>query len=94
MSQKFLLPAVAFLSLLFSGCTTTFFGTVVIITFRDILLYVVLALLISFITSVYSHGNKKVVFWICFILSLVLTPLAGLIYLLILLSKREKPSGF
>jgi hypothetical protein len=83
----FLLLSTAFLS----GCSTTFAGSVVVITFGDIVFYVVLALLMAFFISLKrsSSGNLRRSFWLAFILSLLLTPLAGLIWLLILFSEKQ-----
>jgi hypothetical protein len=72
-----------------SGCTTTFMGSVLVITLGDIVFYIVLALILAFLIAVKrSSGTFKSSFWIAFILSLLLTPLAGLIWLLILFTKK------
>lgn len=80
----FLLPV-----LLFTGCTTTFAGTLFYVNLGDIILYVIIALVLAFFIALLST-NRKRAFWIWFILSLVITPLAGLIYLLIKLTNRNK----
>jgi hypothetical protein len=83
--RNYLLISVLFLS----GCTTTFFGSVIILTFRDILLYIAIAFFIALLIAIRSSANSRRAFWIWFILSLILTPLAGFIYLLIGFSKRS-----
>jgi hypothetical protein len=81
--------SLAFLLLFISGCTTTFAGTLLVLNFRDIILYVVIAFFLGLLIAFKSSGNSKTNFWIGFVLSLVLTPLAGLIYLLILFSRKN-----
>jgi len=71
----------------FSGCTTTFAGTVLVLTFRDILLYVFMAFIIAVLIALKSEHEKRA-FWIWFIASLLLTPLAGIIYFLVLFSRK------
>jgi cytochrome c biogenesis protein CcdA len=76
---------------LLSSCATTFAGSVFVITFGDLVFYIVLALLMAFLISLKRSGsaNFKRSFWMGFILSLLLTPLAGLIWLLILFTKKQ-----
>jgi uncharacterized membrane protein YhdT len=91
--MKKLNPLIATIActLLLSGCTSTFGGTILVITFKDLLLYVGIAFLISFLISIFSPSRKgRRAFWIWFILSLLLTPLAGFIYLLILFTKKTE----
>jgi hypothetical protein len=83
------LSLLAFIFIL-SGCSTTFGGTVLLLSFGDILLYVVLAFIVALLIYLKASVKKKQAFWLWFILSLVLTPLAGFIYLLILFSRRNK----
>ncbi len=73
----------------FTGCTTTFMGSLFVFTFRDMVLYVVLAFAMAVLISFKSSWNGKKAFWIGFILSLLLTPLAGFIYLLILFTQKS-----
>ncbi|MEO8149658.1 MAG: hypothetical protein ABI723_18615 [Bacteroidia bacterium] len=71
-----------------SGCTSTFFGTVLVITFRDILLYVGIAFIVAFaITFVTDNQRKTLLLWT--FINLLLTPLVGLIYLLIKITGRK-----
>jgi hypothetical protein len=76
---------------LFSSCSTTFSGSVFVITPGDIILYILFSLLMAFLISLKrsSSGKLKRSFWMGFILSLLLTPLAGLIWLLILCTKKQ-----
>ncbi|MBA3970693.1 MAG: hypothetical protein H0X46_00845 [Bacteroidetes bacterium] len=76
--------------LFLTGCTTSFMGTVLVISFGDIIFYVFIAFIIALAISFKSYANRKRAFWIWFILSLLLTPLAGFIYLLILYSMRSE----
>jgi hypothetical protein len=89
--KKIILLFLLINTVLLSGCTTTFAGTLLVITFGDIVFYTVLALLMAFLISLKrsSSGKLKQSFWMGFILSLLLTPLAGLIWLLILYSKKQ-----
>jgi len=80
-------PFYLILSILLAGCTTTFAGTVLVLTFRDIMLYVFMAFIIAVLIALKSEHEKRA-FWIWFILSLLLTPLAGIIYFLILFSRK------
>jgi len=87
--MKKILPVFSSLALmLLTGCSRSFFGTFLVLGFRDMVSYVGLALIISIIVAVLSNDNQRRAFWISFILSLVLTPIAGLVYCLILLTKR------
>lgn len=78
-------------TVLLSGCTTTFAGSLFVVTFGDVVFYVVLALLMAFFISLKRSGSGKLQrsFWMGFMLSLLLTPLAGLIWLLILFTKKQ-----
>jgi hypothetical protein len=89
--KKFVLFFLFISTILLSGCSTTFAGSLFVITFGDIVFYVVLALLMAFLISLKRSGSGKLKqgFWMGFILSLLLTPLAGLIWLLILFSKKR-----
>jgi hypothetical protein len=82
----YILPVIGFLS----GCTNTFMGTVLVLSFKDIVLYVALAFIMAILVSLKSTGDGRKIFWIWFILSLLLSPLAGFIYLLILFSKKTE----
>jgi len=73
---------------LLSGCTNTFMGTVLVLSFRDIILYIAMAFSIALLISFKSSEKSKQAFWIWFILSLLLTPLAGFIYFLVLFSRK------
>ncbi|MFI5204070.1 MAG: hypothetical protein ACHQF2_06190 [Flavobacteriales bacterium] len=73
-----------------SGCTTSFMGTVLVISFMDIILYVLIAVVIAFLVALMRKEKRKKAFWIWFILSLLLTPLAGFIRLLILIGKKRE----
>jgi len=57
------------------------------LTPRDIVGYVALALLFGVVAAVLGR-EPRINFWVCFILSLLLTPLAGLIYCLIMLTRK------
>ena len=78
-----------FLIALLSGCTSTFMGTVLIITFSDVIYYVAIAFIIAILIALFNPENKKKSFWIGFLLSLVLTPLVGFIYLLIKITSKN-----
>ncbi|MCW3104986.1 MAG: hypothetical protein JWO09_3426 [Bacteroidetes bacterium] len=78
------------MALLLQGCTTTFMGSVFVLGFRDILLYVMLAFVFAVLIALKSnYENRRTNFWIWFIVGLILTPLAGFIYLLITLTRRR-----
>jgi uncharacterized membrane protein len=89
--MKKLSPAFTLLlfTVLLSGCTHTFMGSVFVFTFRDIVLYVMMAFILAILISFKASGKQKRLFWIWFILSLLLTPLSGFIYLLILYTNKE-----
>ena len=88
MKSKFIIVPLLLLLALLPGCTTTFFGTVVVLRFQDFVSYVLMALVLGAVASFITRGDGRTTFWICFLLSLVLTPLAGLIYCLVLLTKK------
>lgn len=77
------------LLLAIQSCTTTFGGSVFVFTFGDLILYVMLALVLAFITSVMSE-NRQRAFWLTFLLGILLTPLVSLIFLLVLVSRRKQ----
>jgi len=81
-----LLPLMALLG----SCTTTFAGTVFLVTFKDIVYYVLAAVFIALILAYRAQQHQKRTFWIWFVVNLLLTPLAGFIYLLVGLSRRMK----
>jgi hypothetical protein len=74
---------IVIISMFLTSCTSTFMGSVFVFTFTDIVYYVLIALAIAFLIGSYSNDNFKKNFLIWFILNLILTPLPGLIYLLI-----------
>lgn len=76
------------LSITLSGCSRTFFGTLLLLSFRDMVSYVVFALFFGVVAALLGK-ESRLNFWLCFILSLVLTPLAGLIYCLVILTKKS-----
>jgi hypothetical protein len=77
------------LCLLLSGCSTTFMGSVFVFNFSNIVSYIIIALVIASIFAFFQDGDWRKNFWISFVLGLLLTPLASLIYLLIkFLSKK------
>jgi hypothetical protein len=91
--MKKLVPYIflAFPLILFSGCTTTFAGSILVLSFRDLIWYVALAFIFGILIAFKSNSeNRKRNFWIWFLLSLVLTPLVGFIYLLIQFSRSKK----
>jgi uncharacterized membrane protein YhdT len=84
--------AIAMLILVLTGCSTTFGGTVFVITMGDVFVYIFTALLIALLIGAVSNKGRRS-FWLWFILSLIITPLAGLIYLLIKVTASRKPTG-
>ncbi len=91
MRKSFVYYIAPLICLLFSGCTTTFAGSVFEFNFSNIVSYVVIALVIATIFAFFQDGDWRRNFWICLVLGLVLTPLASLIYLLIkFLSRKQK----
>jgi hypothetical protein len=87
--MKKLLPLCMVLILLLSGCTFTFGGTVMLITIRDLILYVMVAFVLAAVIAFVRPHHKRVSgFWIGFVLGILLTPLASFIYLLIMLSRK------
>ena len=89
MKNKTLLFLFLLISILSTGCTTTFMGTVLILTFKDIIYYVIIALILAVIISMKSDKSPRAAFWTWFILSIILTPLAGFIYLLIQFTRKD-----
>jgi uncharacterized protein YybS (DUF2232 family) len=75
--------------LLFSGCTTTFMGSVFVFNFSNIVSYIVIALAIASVFAFFQDGDWRRNFWTSFVLGLVLTPLASLIYLLVKFLSRK-----
>jgi hypothetical protein len=90
MSKKPILYFFIFFALFFSGCTTTFAGTVFVLTFRDIILYVGLAFLMAVVIALKSTSKQTAAFWIWFLVSLFVTPLVGFVYVLILFTRKNK----
>jgi uncharacterized membrane protein HdeD (DUF308 family) len=88
--KKYTFLIIAFTAVLLQSCTTTFMGSVFIISFGDIVMYVMLAFLIAGIIALRSSvAKRRRNFWIWFIVSLLLTPLTGFIYLLITFTRRD-----
>jgi hypothetical protein len=73
--------------LLLNSCTSTFAGTLLVVTFKDIIYYIIFAFIFALLIGLKSENEKKS-FWLWFVLNLLLTPLCGFIYLLIKISKR------
>jgi hypothetical protein len=89
--RKVLITLIVFISIAVPACTTTVGGALFVFGLRDIILYIFLALIVAVIASLVSKkGNRHQMFWIWFIVSLLLTPLAGLIYIIVRLMKRVK----
>jgi hypothetical protein len=84
----FLIFTGGLLLLLLSGCSRTFFGTLLILSFRDLMLYVGLSLFMGVVAALLNK-DSRFGFWLGFLLSLVLTPIAGLIYCLVILTRRD-----
>jgi hypothetical protein len=79
------------LPLLLSSCSQSFAGNLFVFGFKDILLYVAIAFVLAVIIALKTKNEKrKQAFWIWFILSLVLTPLSGFMYLIYLFTKSSK----
>lgn len=75
----------------FSGCTSTFGGTVLVLNFRDIMFYVIIALVISGLLAFTTPSEKRrKTFLIWFVVSLIVTPLPGLIYFMIKITKKKE----
>jgi hypothetical protein len=89
--KKLFYPAFASIALLLSSCTTTFGGTVLVLNFRDVVLYVVIALIVAGVIS-FTHPavKRRKLFLVWFVVSLVVTPLPGLIYFLIRVTKKKE----
>lgn len=85
--KKLLLASPLFLAL--QSCDTTFSGSLFVFRFGDMVLYVFFALALAFIIAMLSK-KRKTNFWIAFALGMLLTPLASLVYLLILLTNWKK----
>jgi hypothetical protein len=89
--KKTVIFSLILISFALQSCTNTFMGSVLVLNFRDIILYVALAFGFSIIIAfMVSAEKRRSAFWLWFVLSLLLTPLAGFIYMLIRLSKRNK----
>ncbi len=74
-----------------SGCTSTFGGTVLVLNFRDIMFYVIIALVISGLLAFTTPSEKRrKTFLIWFVVSLIITPLPGLIYFMIKITKKKE----
>lgn|GEM_PF-2938853 len=87
---KYTIAGIGLPALFLQGCSTTFGGSVFVISLGDIILYVVLALMLAIIIGLRAgFARRRSAFWTWFILSLLLTPLAGLIYLLITFTRRR-----
>lgn len=71
------------LVVLLTSCTSTFMGSVFIFTLSDIVYYIFIGLFIALVIGMLSKENFRKNFWIWFILNIILTPLPGLIYLLV-----------
>jgi hypothetical protein len=83
-----IIPVIIFL---FAGCTSTFFGSVFVFTFSDIVTYILIAFAIALLIGVFTHERSwRKKFWIWFILNLIITPVPGLIYLLAKAIGRDK----
>ena len=74
--------------ILLTSCTN-FMGIAVIISFKDIMAYFVLSLIVSAIISFVRDGDKIKTFWIWFIIDLILTPFSGIIYLIYHFTKKK-----
>jgi uncharacterized membrane-anchored protein len=88
-------PIVYLIAILFplflSSCSQSFTGSVFVFGFKDALLYVGIAFVLAVIIALKTKNEKrKQAFWIWFILSLLLTPLAGFMYLIYLFTKSSK----
>ena len=77
------------LILLLSSCDHTFAGTLFMLNFRDVVRYVGFVLFFGVVAGVLGGANWRSRFWIGFLLGLFLTPIAGLIYCLILLTRKS-----
>jgi predicted small secreted protein len=84
-----LLIILCFASVLLSGCDNTFAGTLMLLRFQDIVTYMGFCLFFGALAAFLNVGNWRTGLWIGFLLSLILTPVAGLIYCLILLTRRS-----
>lgn len=84
--KKHLLVFLVSLTLFSASCTTTFAGTVLVLSFRDILFYVLLAFVFAILLGLQSEDKRKT-FWIWFVLGVLLTPLTSFVALLIKISK-------
>lgn len=76
-----------------TACTTTFGGAVVVFGFGDLLGYIFLSLLFAGLIALLGAKEKRHRnFWLWFVLNIVLSPLAGLIFLIVKISRRRRPS--
>jgi hypothetical protein len=85
----FLMPlfTLAIIAVTLNSCQNTFAGTLMFLNSRDIVAYVVFALIFGVVAAVLGR-EARLNFWVCFLMSLILTPIAGLIYCLILLTRK------
>jgi len=74
--------------LLLTSCTN-FMGIALIISFKDVMMYFILSLIVSAIISFVREGNGMKTFWIWFIIDLILTPFSGIIYLIYHFTKKK-----
>jgi hypothetical protein len=88
MKKQLAVLSLSIFFLLSTGCTTTFMGTVLVLGFRDIIYYVMIAFVLAVLISLTGSGEGRKTFWIWFLLSLLLTPLAGFIYLLVQFTRK------
>lgn len=64
-------------------------GSVLVLTFSDVVFYIFIAFILGILTALFNPENRKRSFWTWFLLSLILTPLAGFINLLIKVSNNK-----
>lgn len=72
------------------ACTTTFGGAVFVIGFGDLLGYIFLSLLFAVIIALIGPREKRQRnFWLWFIVNVVITPLVGLVVMIVKLTRRR-----
>jgi len=76
--------------LLVSSCTNTFGGTVMVLNFMDVIYYVFIALIIAGLISFLHPDKRRKMFLTWFIVSIVVTPLPGLVYFLFKVTKKDE----